>query len=353
MKQSIFFLLIFLAHATVAQVKIGDHPQSIGTSSVLELESTNKALVLSRVASTAAITAPVNGMMIYDNSLKCVRAYEDGAWTGCGLVKLPAVAGLTCGSASFSPAALNKNEAYSGTLTVPYTGGNGADYAAGVPVPSTGVSGLMATLQSGTLNVGGGNLTFAVTGTPAVGGTASFAISFGGQNCIVTVAVSNFPSAYTATTTLVASNHLTSAVLPYFYDNLITYSTQNTVVSNMQTLRLHQTASDVVKTVLNNVIPAGGKIKIRWSRFEKATGLGLIVDFQNGVTTSQTSINTLTGSMANSVQTASGSDMTITTDVVASTNTITIKSSEDGVGEDPILLEIEVYDDNGNKIPIN
>ncbi len=155
MKQSIFFLLIFLAHATVAQVKIGDHPQSIGTSSVLELESTNRALVLTRVASTAAITAPVNGMMIYDNSLKCVRAYEDGAWTGCGLVKLPAVAGLTCGSASFSPAALNKNETYSGTLTVPYTGGNGADYAAGVPVPSTGVSGLMATLQSGTLNVGG------------------------------------------------------------------------------------------------------------------------------------------------------------------------------------------------------
>jgi hypothetical protein len=44
--------------------------------------------------------------------------------------------------------------------------------------------------------------------------------------------------------------------------------------------------------------------------------------------------------------------MTITINVIASTNSITIKSAQDGTGKDPILLEIEVYDNNNVKIPL-
>ena len=68
---------------------------------------------------------------------------------------------------------------------VPYVGGNGASYS-GQSVPSTGVVGLTATLAAGTLENGSGTLTYAITGSPATSGTASFALSIGGQTCTLT-----------------------------------------------------------------------------------------------------------------------------------------------------------------------
>ncbi len=53
------------------------------TDALLELKSTNKALLITRVANTAAIANPVNGMILYDNSSNCVKAYENSAWSGC------------------------------------------------------------------------------------------------------------------------------------------------------------------------------------------------------------------------------------------------------------------------------
>lgn len=79
----LFLILMASGYLTQAQVKIGDNPTTVGTSSSLELESTNKALVITRVANTAAITNPVNGMIIYDISSNCIKAYEDGVWTNC------------------------------------------------------------------------------------------------------------------------------------------------------------------------------------------------------------------------------------------------------------------------------
>jgi hypothetical protein len=79
----LFLILMATGYLTQAQVKIGDNPTTVGTSSALELESTNKALVITRVANTAAITNPVNGMMIYDISSNCVKSYENGVWTNC------------------------------------------------------------------------------------------------------------------------------------------------------------------------------------------------------------------------------------------------------------------------------
>lgn len=97
----------------------------------------------------------------------------------------PTVTGLTCGSATFSPATITQGVAYTGTMTVPYTGGNGQSYSSGIPITSTGVNGLTATLVSGTLANGAGNLTYNVSGTPTTGGTASFPLTFGGQSCTV------------------------------------------------------------------------------------------------------------------------------------------------------------------------
>ncbi|WP_019990641.1 DUF3500 domain-containing protein [Rudanella lutea] len=106
---------------------------------------------------------------------------------------------LNCASPVFSATAVS-GSAYTGTLTIPYTGGNGATYGAGTTVASTGVTGLNAVLQAGSLTSGSGNLTFAISGTPSGAGTASFPISFGGQSCNVALSV-GAPGSGTGTTT--------------------------------------------------------------------------------------------------------------------------------------------------------
>ena len=83
MKKLLLLALVVLSMTLQAQVKIGDNPTTIGASSLLELESTNKGVVLPRVANTAAITTPVNGMMIYDISSNCAKVYENGVWSVC------------------------------------------------------------------------------------------------------------------------------------------------------------------------------------------------------------------------------------------------------------------------------
>lgn len=98
------------------------------------------------------------------------------------------VSALTCSSATFSATA-TASTAYTGTATVPYTGGNGAAYAASSAIASTGVTGLTATLAAGTLAAGAGSVVFAITGTPSASGTASFAISVGGQSCTLALTV--------------------------------------------------------------------------------------------------------------------------------------------------------------------
>ncbi|WP_370895950.1 FISUMP domain-containing protein [Chryseobacterium gossypii] len=95
------------------------------------------------------------------------------------------VGSLTCGSVVFSPATLTQWAAYSGTLTVPYTGGNGGAY----PSSSFTVNGLTFTRPAGTLATGNGNFVYNVSGTPTASGTMSVPVSFGTVSCNVTKAV--------------------------------------------------------------------------------------------------------------------------------------------------------------------
>lgn len=62
----------------------------------MEIESTNKALVLTRIASTDSIANPVNGMIVYDLSTNCIKGYENGAWTDCYGATVPSVE-VICG----------------------------------------------------------------------------------------------------------------------------------------------------------------------------------------------------------------------------------------------------------------
>jgi glycosidase len=101
------------------------------------------------------------------------------------------ISALNCASATAGTA--SAGTVYSGTITIPYSGGNGATYVAGSGIASTGVTGLTATLQAGTLAYGSGNLTYTVSGTPSPTGIASFNISFGGIACTASITVNEGP----------------------------------------------------------------------------------------------------------------------------------------------------------------
>ena len=85
----LFFLFINLS--LFAQVKIGDNPSSIHTNSILELESSDKALVISRMsgAQMNAIT-PLRGALVFNTDDNCVFMYNGTTWrslcnTGAGI----------------------------------------------------------------------------------------------------------------------------------------------------------------------------------------------------------------------------------------------------------------------------
>ncbi|CAA7388613.1 hypothetical protein [Chryseobacterium fistulae] len=96
------------------------------------------------------------------------------------------VGSLDCTSAVFSPTTITQGVAYTGTLTIPYIGGNGAPY----PQQSFTQNGLTFTLPVGTLMAGNGNLVYNVVGTATVSGAMVIPISFGGASCNVNVTVS-------------------------------------------------------------------------------------------------------------------------------------------------------------------
>ncbi|HMS69026.1 MAG TPA: FISUMP domain-containing protein, partial [Saprospiraceae bacterium] len=71
-----------------------------------------------------------------------------------------------------------------------YINGNGQPHS-GQTVLSSGISGLTATLITGTFANGSGSLTYTITGTPATDGIAEFALNIGGQNCTLSIPVAS------------------------------------------------------------------------------------------------------------------------------------------------------------------
>ena len=101
-KYLVILLLVLVSFSTFSQAGIGTaNPNS---SSILELQATDKALLLPRVANTAAVSTPVNGMMIYDLSTNCVKSYENSVWSGCWSTESstpPALVYVDCSKSGF------------------------------------------------------------------------------------------------------------------------------------------------------------------------------------------------------------------------------------------------------------
>ncbi|WP_405383635.1 beta strand repeat-containing protein [Maribacter sp. LLG6340-A2] len=83
MKAIIFFFLIllFTIPSVTGQIKIGDNPQNIDPASVLELESSSKVLVITRVT-TAEMDAilPQRGGIVYNTDAECIFYFDGASW---------------------------------------------------------------------------------------------------------------------------------------------------------------------------------------------------------------------------------------------------------------------------------
>ena len=162
-------------------------------SASLDVQSSSQGVLLPRLTTTErdAIISPATSLTIFNTTTNCLEtnlgtpAVPDWERLKC---RSAVVQTLDCSSAVLTGTLYAGVSASGVSVNMPYTGGNGAVYDA-QSVASTGVTGLTATLGAGNLASGAGTLTFSITGTPAVGGTASFALSMGGQSCSLDVTV--------------------------------------------------------------------------------------------------------------------------------------------------------------------
>ncbi len=115
-----------------------------------------------------------------------------------------ALSTIDCAGATTSGTLTSGTAAIGVSTAISYTGGNAGTYSA-QNVASTGVTGLTATLAIGTLANGVGSVTYNIMGTPASSGTASFAITLGGQSCSFTVSVAAAQPQYPANSVFCAA----------------------------------------------------------------------------------------------------------------------------------------------------
>lgn len=235
MKKILLTIIAFCTIQSFTQVGIGTtNPHA---SSILDLTSTTQGFLVPRLttAQRDAITSPANGLMIYNTTILCFEFYNATVWQSlCNTTINPAIASIPC-TAPFSITPAGNGVAglpYNKTVTVPYTGGNGADYSAGTPIASTGVTGLTATLNAGTLAAGNGNFTFTITGTPdpfvsaSTTATATFPFTFDGKSCSFTVIINKarIGSTINCSSAVVENPSIGSNGTPYNGTITVTYS---------------------------------------------------------------------------------------------------------------------------------
>ncbi|SFC59987.1 hypothetical protein SAMN04487891_114127, partial [Flagellimonas taeanensis] len=78
---SYLVIALLMTHTLTAQVKIGDNPQNLNNSSVLELESTSRVLVITRVNDLQMNTiSPLRGALVYNTDHDCLHYYTGTEW---------------------------------------------------------------------------------------------------------------------------------------------------------------------------------------------------------------------------------------------------------------------------------
>ena len=82
-KTSIVSLIIglLMINTLSGQVKIGNNPQNLDPASVLELESTTRVLVITRVTDAQmSLINPLPGAVVYNTDQECLHYYNGTQW---------------------------------------------------------------------------------------------------------------------------------------------------------------------------------------------------------------------------------------------------------------------------------
>lgn len=171
-------------------------------SAKLDINSINKGVLLPRVSLSSAtdqatIPSPATGLLVYNTGTSGLGYVGYVFWNGTewrtfnnSSTNAGTIGTISCTSVSLSPSLYTSGTAYIGSMTVPYTNGDGGAYPAQTIGP---VNGLTATIASGNFNIGSGNLIYTVSGTPTVSSpiTTTFPLNVGGQTCNATVGQGN------------------------------------------------------------------------------------------------------------------------------------------------------------------
>lgn len=186
------------------------------------------------------------------------------------------ITALNCAGAKTTGSLIGGTIASGVSVKVPYTGGNSGVHA-GQSVNSTGVTGLTASLNSGSFVTGADSVLYNISGTPASSGTASFALNIGGKTCTYNITV---VPPVGVVTTLDCSNGTTtgnmaagipasgvSFSVPYVGGNNGTYSSQADTSTGVLGLTatassgiLANGAGNIVFTVTGTPLTAGNAV---------------------------------------------------------------------------------------------
>lgn len=308
-KKILFSFLLMAGISATAQVKIGNNPTNIGASSLLELESTDKGLILPRVANTAAILVPVNGMLIYDISAKCTKVYESDAWSACMTADggSPTVLVANCGG--LNGTYLNGQSLTNASFNVTVSNNS--------PSPATlnfsasdlllsGVSGLTVGTPTATPALSGGNITlnsgatvtitYPITGTPSSGGTLSASWSKLYLNCTRNKTINSLPDllATTYCDTAVFSNSMANGLsidgntFKITLTNISGSTITNMPAPTINDLILNYTGSALPQLTVASVspnttfnIPSGGSQTITYTFSGTPTSVGTLTGVWN------------------------------------------------------------------------
>ncbi|WP_415327154.1 hypothetical protein [Chryseobacterium sp. MMS23-Vi53] len=189
---------LFIGNQGIAKMTL-DKSGNIGigtttpnAAAVLDVSSTTQGFLPPRLttAQRNAIANRPPGLMVYNTDTNCLNFWNSAEWVStCSSTSVPPSQGtietLNCSGASHNGALVMESSASGVSSVISYTGGNGLSHN-GQSVSSTGVTGLTATLSSGSFANGNGTVTYTITGTPSSVGTASFAINIGGKACTIT-----------------------------------------------------------------------------------------------------------------------------------------------------------------------
>lgn len=99
MKKLIFLSILLFSHFVNAQIGIGTNTPS--ANAVLDVNSTNKGLMLPRLNNTAAVSNPTAGLMIYDKSNNAPALHDGTQWNKVIMMPMPSVVGTDSLSYSF------------------------------------------------------------------------------------------------------------------------------------------------------------------------------------------------------------------------------------------------------------